>query len=151
MATPTAFKSYSDSGHGWAAVKRDFLTYLGILGDITRFSYQRGATVYLEEDCDVSTFVNAYTAKYGKAPEFPAGKYKDTSPIRSYASFDATRDPRDDAAAFAGLKVGDTITLGAGFSIPTLTVVAIHPYVRGEYRGSFYRIKAGHVTAGSVS
>lgn len=82
-----SFKSYSDPGHGWVAVKRSFLTELGCLESITPFSYMKGATVYLEEDCDVATFVKAYVAKFGTNPNILPSKYRARSPIRSYESF----------------------------------------------------------------
>ena len=41
---------YTDPGHGWFAVKRAELAQLGILGQVSHYSYQRGRTVYLEED-----------------------------------------------------------------------------------------------------
>jgi len=53
------FKYYTDPGHGWYAVKRALLEKLGILQSISTYSYQRGATVYLEEDCDASVFFKA--------------------------------------------------------------------------------------------
>ena len=54
---------YSDPGHGWAKVHKDFLAELGIENKITAFSYQRGDYAYLEEDCDVSTLYKAAQAK----------------------------------------------------------------------------------------
>jgi hypothetical protein len=65
---------YSDPGHGWLAVPRQELIDLGILHKITDYSYQRGATVYLEEDCDMSTYVGAIQAtgqnlQYKSAPQ----------------------------------------------------------------------------------
>lgn len=83
--TKKVFKSYSDPGHGWAAVKRKLLVELGIDKEITHFSFQRGQTVYLEEDCDLSLFVKAFTAKHGEAPQFVEGSYTNNqSPVRSY-------------------------------------------------------------------
>lgn len=81
------FKSYSDSGHGWLAVKRADLSDLGILEMITHYSYQRGSTVYLEEDCDVSTFFRSFRAKFGHDPKEKQGKWCERSPIRSYDPF----------------------------------------------------------------
>lgn len=85
------FKCYSDSGHGWCAVKRKFLQELGILHQITPYSYQRGASVYLEEDCDLTLFVNTYTKKFGVAPKLvmTKAKFVERSPIRSYERFSA--------------------------------------------------------------
>ena len=43
---------HSDPSHGWLAVKLDELKMLGITQDISNFSYVKGKTAYLEEDCD---------------------------------------------------------------------------------------------------
>ena len=62
MATATKTKTYvfyMDPGHGWLAVKRTELDRLGIADKITSCSYQRGGTVYLEEDRDMETFIAA--------------------------------------------------------------------------------------------
>jgi hypothetical protein len=83
------YKFYSDSGHGWLAVKRIELINLGIADKISHYSYQRGGTVYLEEDCDVSTFFKAkgwVTAGDWKQ-NVVEGKHQDRSPIRSYDSY----------------------------------------------------------------
>jgi hypothetical protein len=54
---------YSDPGHGWLHVKLDELKELGIADKISGYSYIRGNDVYLEEDCDMATFMNAMEAK----------------------------------------------------------------------------------------
>ena len=79
-------KFYADPGHGWAAVKRKTLVELGILDKITYFSYQRGQSVYLEEDCDLSTFITAMR-EAGKEVEFKHSHTNKSSPIRSYDRF----------------------------------------------------------------
>lgn len=82
------FKFYSDPGHGWLAVKRAHLVSLGIIDQITGFSYQRGKTVYLEEDCDVGTFFAAFKQAYGHEPRTIEGSFtNNSSPIRSYEHF----------------------------------------------------------------
>jgi hypothetical protein len=81
------YKCYSDSGHGWLAVKRKELIDLGIANKISHYSYQRGATVYLEEDGDATLFVNTYAEKFGGRPQMKSGAHCDTSPIRSYERF----------------------------------------------------------------
>lgn len=85
------YKFYNDPGHGWLAVKRKELIELGVIGQISRYSYQRGGTVYLEEDGDASRFINACVAKglCATANDFPyVSKYSEkNSPIRSYESF----------------------------------------------------------------
>ena len=91
------YKFYSDSGHGWLAVKQQELVDLGIADKISHYSYVRGNTVYLEEDCDMEMFV---CAKVGQDSEvirsFCQGivqKYTDgRSPIRSYDSYKVSRN-----------------------------------------------------------
>lgn len=78
---------YSDPGHGWFAVKRAELQRLGILSQISPWSYQRGQTVYLEEDCDASVYFAAYRAAHGTHPAYVEKNTNKTSPIRSYNSF----------------------------------------------------------------
>ena len=45
--------------HGWLAVPLTLLEKLGILDDISRYSYMRGMLAHLEEDCDYSRFAVA--------------------------------------------------------------------------------------------
>jgi hypothetical protein len=79
-----------DAGHEWLAVKKQELTDLNIADKITEFSYVKGSTVYLEGDCDAATFINAYTAKFGVAPQTKPGKHWDRWPGRSFARYTAT-------------------------------------------------------------
>lgn len=82
------FRFVSDPGHGWLAVKRSDLESLNVLDKITSYSYQKGKTVYLEEDCDASTFLRAYENKFGKRAGITFGKhYNSGAPIRSYTPF----------------------------------------------------------------
>lgn len=83
-ATPYLF--YNDPGHGWMAVKRQELIDLGILNKISAYSYQRGQTVYLEEDCDASLFITTKKAR-GEAVNIKDQHTNNNSPIRSYESF----------------------------------------------------------------
>lgn len=53
------FDSIIDPGHGWLKVPCKLLCELGITKNITPFSYVKGEYAYLEEDCDMSTFMNA--------------------------------------------------------------------------------------------
>ena len=81
-------KFYSDPGHGWAAVKRKTLIDMGIIDKVSTYSYQRGQTVYLEEDCDLSLLIGALKAK--ELPvEFTDSHANKRSPIRSYETFKA--------------------------------------------------------------
>lgn len=79
------FIYYQDAGHGWIACRRALLQQLGIEQDITPFSYQRGGTVYLEEDCDASALVIALMNRNIKA-NFRR-QYRELSPIRKYEPF----------------------------------------------------------------
>lgn len=76
---------HHDAGHGWLAVKRAELIDLGIIEQITGHSYQRGATVYLEEDDDAPLFAQAKEAR-GERLNVRAS-YRETSPIRTYSCF----------------------------------------------------------------
>ena len=80
------FKFYSDPGHGWAAVKRKTLADLGILNQISGYSYQRGGTVYLEEDCDLSVLFAALRAR-GVQPQLEERRTDRNHPIRGYDRF----------------------------------------------------------------
>lgn len=83
MKTKT-YTFHQDSGHGWLAVKRSELEQLGVLDKISSYSYTRGMTVYLEEDCDMSVFFRAKGwSSFSDAP-IKDGKYCERSPIRSY-------------------------------------------------------------------
>jgi len=83
----TNYIFHADPGHAWLAVKRAELIRLNILNKITPCSYQKGNTVYLEEDCDASTFINA---KKQANEEFTIKEsFKENTPIRNYQPFDA--------------------------------------------------------------
>lgn len=53
---------HTDPGHGWLEVSRAEVERLGLLGEISHYSYQRNGTLYLEEDCDMSRFLAAKDA-----------------------------------------------------------------------------------------
>ena len=52
-------KFYSDPSHGWAEVPIALINELRIGDKISKYSYMRGSNAYLEEDCDLTTFMNA--------------------------------------------------------------------------------------------
>lgn len=81
------YRYYIDSGHGWLAVKRQYLDRLKLLNKISDCSYERGGTVYLEEDCDAPLFVDAYKLLYLKSPNIVTVYVDNRSPIRSYKSY----------------------------------------------------------------
>jgi hypothetical protein len=80
---------YNDPGHGWVAIKRDVLIKLGIEHKVSYYSYQRGQTVYLEEDCDMSLLISA-AREAGITFGFVHKYTQKRSPIRSYAQFKPT-------------------------------------------------------------
>ena len=88
MSSTFKIKFYSDPGHGWGAVKRRVLDELGIADKITRFSYQKGDTVYLEEDCDLPTLTTELSMR-GIWIEHVSKHTDRRSPIRSYENFSA--------------------------------------------------------------
>jgi hypothetical protein len=54
---------HADPGHGWLAVKRAALHELGIADKVSSYSYQKGDTVYLEEDCDMPLYLGELQAR----------------------------------------------------------------------------------------
>jgi hypothetical protein len=79
-------KFYSDPGHGWLAVKRKMLFDLGIADKITPYSYQKGNTVYLEEDCDAPLLIGELK-KQNILYVIQEITHKQMSPIRYYDRF----------------------------------------------------------------
>ena len=76
-------KFYSDPGHGWLAVKRELLNDLGIAAKVSYYSYERGKTVYLEEDCDMPILIRALDQR-GIAVQLEERRTDNLSPIRGY-------------------------------------------------------------------
>lgn len=82
------YRFTSDAGHGWLHVKRKELEELGILDQISRYSYQRGGMVYLEEDSDMTRFINAKKAR-GERVGWKT-RDCDRAEVRSYECFAVT-------------------------------------------------------------
>lgn len=113
---------YSDPSHGWLEVKRSDLIALGIEDDISGFSYQKGAKVYLEEDNDMSRFMDAATAAGWtiKTADF----YNDADLfIRLFNRYESTAAARQSIAAFydnnPNLTLAD-LSRFTGKSVPAL-------------------------------
>ena len=79
---------YEDPGHGWLAVPLLLLYELGIVDKISTYSYMRGLTAYLEEDCDYSVFAAAMNAA-GREFTIRDKHTNRRSPIRSYSTYRA--------------------------------------------------------------
>lgn len=87
VAHKLKFNFHSDAGHGWLAVKKSLVRELGLASGISQFSYMQGQTAYLEEDCDMLAFMNAFERKFGIKPKINYLDSKDRSPIRSFKRF----------------------------------------------------------------
>lgn len=90
LSAQSKFKFYSDDGHGWLAVKKKYLQELGIADKISGYSYQKGLTAYLEEDCDAEVFVKAmkqHFPRFNTAFNFQFIEHDGRSPIRSYSRY----------------------------------------------------------------
>jgi len=76
---------HADPGHAWLAVKRAELIRLNILDKISSFSYEKGKTIYLEEDCDAGIFLKA--KEEVKEEVNIKESYQENTPIRNYPHF----------------------------------------------------------------
>ena len=85
----SAYVYHQDPGHGWLAVPRSELARLNIEDKVSSYSYQSRdrATVYLEEDCDMSAFVKAKEA-IGETVYY-RDHYIEQTPIRNMRPFSA--------------------------------------------------------------
>jgi len=88
MKTSLKFVLYADPGHGWLKVKRE--QAIKLLGprfrEITSYSYQRGDSVYLEEDCDFGLLFECAKAK-GIEIKYAVKHTNRNSKIRNYECF----------------------------------------------------------------
>jgi len=76
---------YTDPSHGWAKVSLSELSRLNIIDKISTYSYihKNGLNAYLEEDCDLSTYLKALDDK-GIAFKIIEKHTDRSSKIRSY-------------------------------------------------------------------
>ena len=82
---PKIYVFHSDPGHGWLAVKIKELVDLGVAEKISSYSYQKGQTAYLEEDCDAGIFIKALEER---GIEFKSrSSYQEHTAIRSYPRY----------------------------------------------------------------
>lgn len=62
----TTFTFHTDPGHGWLEVPAAELIKAQLMpSDFSAYSYIRGTTVFLEEDCDAAIFIRSYEAHVG--------------------------------------------------------------------------------------
>jgi len=81
------YNFYYDAGHGWLEVSISELINLDIYNKITSFSYMHEGKAYLEEDCDLEIFCEAYRNVNGKLPKVVEVDDGSESPIRCYSRF----------------------------------------------------------------
>ena len=79
---------FTDPGHGWVSVKLQVLRDLGIADQVSTYSYMRGSSAYLEEDCDLGLLYKACDA-IGIKIDLTEKHTNNRSPIRSYAVYRA--------------------------------------------------------------
>lgn len=77
---------YSDPQHAWAKVSKKELNTLGIANDISSCSYEKGDFAYLEEDCDLSKYIDALK-KNNIIYKFKQTWTNRRSKIRNYYSY----------------------------------------------------------------
>lgn len=80
------FNKYDDPGHGWLKVPRSLLKKLGIKSQITSFSYMKGDDIFLEEDRDMSLFIDSMK-EAGNTVEIKVFTMNKQSKIREYDSY----------------------------------------------------------------
>lgn len=60
------FKFYADAGHAWLAVRTADIEAVGLkVTGFSHYSYCKGDTFYLEEDCDAGIFIEQWKQVHG--------------------------------------------------------------------------------------
>ena len=77
---------HTDPGHGWLRVPYHFLEKFNILNKITSCSFIKGNWAYLEEDCDMPTFMLA-ASDHGYSLKITDIYHDEDAPCRFYPSF----------------------------------------------------------------
>lgn len=79
-----SFVCYSDPAHGWAKVPEGVIAEIGMkAADFSQFSYLDRGHIFLEEDCDLSAFVEGFRKAVGEDPVFKGKHCNGRSKIRS--------------------------------------------------------------------
>jgi hypothetical protein len=82
------FTFISDPGHGWLEVTTADLETVGLsTASFSRYSYQHGHKLYLEEDCDAGRFIAAFQGRFGHMPKI-ADRFEQNTEIRNYRHID---------------------------------------------------------------
>ena len=95
--TIETFVYYQDPGHGWLRVPETTLAEFGKSeADFSPYSYRDNGHVYLEEDADMTAFLNMWRDRHGVFPAL-LEQFTDTDHwIRDQRSGDWIRDPDTD-------------------------------------------------------
>jgi len=114
---------HNDPSHGWLEVKRSDLIALKIEDQISRFSYEKGSKVYLEEDCDMTRYIRA-AARAGWKVDIDYSVHTNSdSFIRLLKAYEPTAAARQSIAEFydnnPNLTLAD-LSRFTGKSVPAL-------------------------------
>jgi hypothetical protein len=85
MKTKT-IQVFADPGHAWAKVSKKELEKLGIQEKISGYSYQRNGFAFLEEDCDLSIYLETLKQN-GVGVKFKESHTNKQSRIRNYEGY----------------------------------------------------------------
>jgi|TARA_B100001250_G_C19817078_1_gene799141 hypothetical protein len=80
---PSKYIVWTDRSHSWIEVNKTELIHLGILDKISKYSYEKGDKIYLEEDVDAGIFLKNIKSKDYELDEI----YEEVSRIRKYKPF----------------------------------------------------------------
>lgn len=92
--TEVTNKFYHDAAHGWLAVKMHVIRELGLDGKISKSSFIKGQTIYLEEDIDMPLYIDAQKAR-GVTVNAVAIDHGKRSIVRNYNIYHAAVDTVD--------------------------------------------------------
>lgn len=81
------YRKITDAGHGWLSVPIEDIRLSGVADKISGYSYMTAERVYLEEDVDMSTFLDAMRSLGYDVEISPNESYSETSRCRSYGSY----------------------------------------------------------------
>lgn len=120
---------FADEGHAWLKVKKSVLFDLGIAEKITSYSYQYGEYAYLEEDADLSTFVDAFGyEKWQAIKNIIPVKHSGFSRVRTYSRYIPSE--------YRKTKIGDFVSFVGNSGI--FQIIA-EDTVKDKH-GNFYRL-----------
>jgi hypothetical protein len=78
---------YSDDGHGWLRVPLHVVSAMGLADKISAYSYRDERFAYLEEDCDMTKFCEAFKQAHAIEPVINIVRCRGESSIRRKARF----------------------------------------------------------------